>query len=181
MVRIAFPLVLFAACTSETTSFRTTDRGDGIDREGPPAAAYDVRIEDRLVANVHVWSNGGYISNTELPMTHIGFEIENKQGTELGFDGDMLELVVYETGGAPLPATNFTVVAPLGPALVVIPPRTTQRFDAYFELRVRPRVVESMRVRWALRSGDAKYTGLTHFVRDDDQPSVDYRPPREPR
>ena len=175
MTRIVSALILLAACGPETTSFRTTDRGDGKDREGPPAAAYDVR-SDGAVANVHVWSNGGYISNTELPMTHIGFEIENNGTAAIGFDSDVLQLAIYDSRGATLPATAFVVVTPIGPALVPIAPGETKNLEAYFELPVRPRVVESMRLRWNLRMGDARYTEYTHFVRDDEFPTFEFRP-----
>jgi hypothetical protein len=175
MARIASALIVLAACGPETTSFRTTDRGDATDREGPPAAAYDVR-NDGAVAGVHVWSNGGYISNTDLPMTHVGFEISNRGMEPVDFDGDMLQLVVYDSRGARLPATAFVVVTPIGPAVVPIAPNATQTLEAYFELPVRPRAVESMRVRWSLRMGDARYTEYTHFVRDDEFPILEYRP-----
>jgi hypothetical protein len=175
MARIAFAMILLAACGPETTSFRTTDRGDGKDRDGPPAAAYDVRSNGD-VASVHVWSNGGYIGNTESPMTHIGFEIENTGTESIGFDGDMLQLVIYDSRGATLPATAFVVVTPIGPALVTVAPGATQTLEAYFELPVRPRVVQSMRVRWGLRMNDARYTEYTHFVRDDEFPVLEYRP-----
>src|SRR5690349_21075266 len=64
-------LFAVAACGPETTSFRTTDRGDGSERAGPPAAAYVVRD----AAQVRVWSNGGYIGSSDEPMTHVAFEI----------------------------------------------------------------------------------------------------------
>ena len=175
MARVVASVLLLAACGPETTSFRTTDRGDGKDRDGPPAAAYDVR-SDGAIANVHVWSNGGYISDNELPMTQVGFEIENNGAELITFDGDMLQLVVYDTRGATLPPTAFVVVTPIGPALVAIAPGATQVLEAYFELPVRPRVVETMRVRWTLRMGDARYTEYTHFVRDDNFPIREFGP-----
>jgi hypothetical protein len=175
-LRIAALLVV-AACGPETTSFRTTDRGDGTDRTGPPAAAYVVRMGGREVANVHVSSNGGYIGSSGEPMTHVGFEIRNSATTPVVFDSDALRLVVIDKHGAPLPPTAFTSVTPLGPAQVPIAAGATVALDAYFWLPVRPRVVDTMRVQWSLTSGDERYDQTTSFVRDDDYPVIE-PPPR---
>jgi hypothetical protein len=163
-VALAFSLV---ACTSETTSFRTTDRGDGSEPGGRPAAAYEVTAAGAPVARIHVWSNGGYIGSSDEPMTHVGFEVDNVGARPIVFDADALRLVVFDARGATVPGTTFTAVTPLGPSLVVVAPGEVTSFDAYFRLEVRPRVVESMRVRWALRVGGEAMTFHTRFVRDD--------------
>lgn len=170
-------LLVVAACGPETTSFRTTDQGDGKERTGPPAAAYVVRLGGREVANVHVSSNGGYIGSSGEPMTHIGFDIRNTATTPIVFESDALRLVVIDKHGAPLRPTAFTAVTPLGPAQVPIAAGATAALDAYFWLPVRPRVVETMRVQWALTSGDDRYDQTTSFVRDDDYPVTEPPPP----
>lgn len=167
-------LVAIAACGGpETTSFRTTDRGDNTDRAGPPAAAYDVHG-----ANVHVWTNGGYIGSSDEPMTHVGFEIRNTSAQPIVFDGDALQLVAFDRNGAPLPPVAFAAITPLGPSQIAIAHDATVTFDAYFKLPVRPRVVDSMRVHWSLRAGAASHGEVTTFVRDDAFPVVD--PPKPP-
>jgi hypothetical protein len=166
-------LLAVAACGPETTSFRTTDQGDGSERAGPPAAAYSVRVGDRHAARVYVWSNGGYIGTSDEPMTHIGFEIRNTGGKPVVFDGDAMQLLLLDNRGKALPPATFTAVTPLGPAQVPIAAGSTATLDAYFMLPVRPRGVETMRVRWSLQLGDARYDQTTSFVRDDDFPVVE--------
>ncbi|HET9993401.1 MAG TPA: hypothetical protein VFQ65_32920 [Kofleriaceae bacterium] len=156
-------LIAMAACGTESTSFRTTDHGDGSEHA---AAVYVVRD----VAQVRVWSNGGYIGSSEEPMTHVGFEIHNTSGRAISFDADALGLAVFDKYGAPLPATRYVAVTPLGPAQVPIASGTTATLDSYFLLPVRPRTVETMSVRWTLQLGDARAAQITTFVRDDDYP-----------
>jgi len=174
-MRLALALVaLTAACGPETTSFRTTDKGDEL---APSAAAYEVRL-DRAAASVHVSSNGGYVSTGEEPMTHVAFEIRNVGHVPIDFDGNALSLRVFGRDGVALPPTTFAMVTPLGPAEVTIAPGTTVALDGYFVLPVRPRAVASMRVRWSLRAGDARFVEETSFVRDDDYPVLDTSVPR---
>lgn len=152
-----------AACGGpETTSFRTTDRGDGLQ----PGAAYNLRDG----AIVHVTSNGGYIASSDEAMTHVGFEIRNTSKHTVVFDGDALALALFDKHGAPLPAARFVSVTPLGPAQVPIASGTTKTLDAQFLLPVRPRVVDTMRVSWTLGIDDARDQQVTSFVRDDDYP-----------
>ena len=162
-------LVTLAACGTETTTFRTTERTDAEERPGPAAASYDVGVGS-ATAIVHVWSNGGYIGNSDDPMTHVGFEIRNTSSRPLIFDSDALELVIFDSNGARLPPTRFTAVTPLGPARVPIATHATVALDAYFRLPVRPRMVDQMRVRWVVLAGDTHYIQYTSFVRDDGSP-----------
>ena len=166
--------ILLAACGPETTSFRTTDRADEAERAGPPAAAYDVRLSDQPIAKVHVWSSGGYVSISHEPMTHIGFEIQNTSSHPIVFDGDALELVVFDASFAALPPTRFMTTTPLGPAQLPIAPGKTITLASYFLLPVRPRVVDTMQVRWSLRANDQTYLQITRFTRDDDFPILNY-------
>jgi hypothetical protein len=161
-----------AACGPETTSFRTTDKSD--DRPGPPAAAYDVRLVDQPVALVHVWSNGGYISSTDEPMTHIGFEIRNVSTEPVVFDGDALELMLLDHAAMTLPPARFTTIAPLGPSQIKIKPGATVVLGCYFMIPVRPHLVHHMRIRWALRTNGQRYDQTTSFTRADDAPVIDY-------
>lgn len=170
-------LLAFTGCGPETTSFRTTDQGDGLERAGHSAAAYIVRSSGRSVASVHVWSNGGYIGSSGEPMTHLGFEIQNTGASTIEFDSDAVQLVVFDKLGAALPPAVLTVVTPLGPALVPIAPGATAPLDVYFRIPTSPRVVDAMRVQWALRLGDVRSIRTTNFVRDDDYPVAD--PPSE--
>jgi hypothetical protein len=156
-------LVAIAACTTETTSFRPTDRGDASDRAGPLAAAYVVGS----AAQVHVWSNGGYIGSSDEPMTHVAFEIRNTSAHTVVFDGDRVGLALFDQRHAPLPAARFVTLTPIGPARVPIASGATAELDAYFLLPVRPRVVESMRLHWTLLIDDERSEQLTTFVRDD--------------
>jgi hypothetical protein len=165
MQRVLVFLVVMVACVPDTTSFRTTDRGD--DRD-PPAAAYRIRT-----AYVRVWSNGGYVGVG--PMTHVGFQIENKGSTVIRFDVDALELALIDNRGRPLPKAAFTAVTPLGPSLVSIWPGSTVTLDSYFRLFVPPQVVAGMRVQWTLVIGQRRYVERTNFVRDDARPVQDYR------
>jgi len=173
-------LVTFLAitgCGPETTSFRTTDHGDGLEPAGHSAAAYVVRSSGHSVASVHVWSNGGFIGSSGEPMTHVGFEIQNTGASPIELDGDAIQLVVFDKLGAALPPAVFTVVTPLGPALVPIAPGATTPLDVYFRIPTSPRVVDTMRVQWTLRHDDVRSVQTTNFVRDDDYPVAD--PPSE--
>ena len=160
-LRIA-ALCAVAACGSETTSFRTTDRGDG----ERPGAAYTIHD----TAQVHVSSNGGYIGSSDEAMTHVGFEIRNTSKHSVVFDGEALGLALYDKYGAPLSAARFVSVTPLGPAQVPVASGATTVLDAYFLIPVRPRVVDTMRVHWTLRIDDSRDEEITTFVRDDDYP-----------
>lgn len=159
-------LFVFAACGSETTSFRTTEAGDP---DRPSAALYAVHD----AARVDVWSNGGYVGSSGEPMTHIGFEIRNTSSTPIVFDSDALQLVVFGAHGALLPPARFTTVTPLGPAQVSIAAGATKTLEAYFVLPVRPRVIDTMRVRWALKIGDTGHDQISSFTRDDDYPVLE--------
>jgi hypothetical protein len=171
---------VLAACGPDTTSFRTTDRTVD-NRMGPPAAAYDVYLSGQLSARVHVWSNGGYVSSGDEPMTHIGFEVASATMRPLTFDADALELTVFDGDGQTLPRPRFTSITPLGPTLVTVPPASTVMLGAYFALPVRPRGVESMQVKWLLRRDTEEYREVTGFIRDDDAPIVDrVRAPEAP-
>src|SRR5262245_51979550 len=94
------------ACGPETTAFRTTDRTDAT-RLGPPSAAYDVFVAGQLVARTHVWSSGGFVSSSEDSMTHVGFEISNASAQPVMFDGDSLELAVFDDSSTALPAPRL--------------------------------------------------------------------------
>ena len=155
-------LCAVAACGPESTSFRTTDRGDN----ERPGAVYTVRDG----AQVRVTSNGGYIGSSDEAMTHVGFEIRNSGKRALVFDSDALQLLLFDKYGAPLPAAHFVSVTPLGPSLVPIASGTTTTLDAYFLIPVPPRVVDTMRVRWMLRFEGAREEQVTTFVRDDAYP-----------
>jgi len=156
--------VVLAACTSDTTSFRPTDRGEGLERPGPPAAAYDVSG----LAHVRVWSTGGFLSNTEEPMAHVGFEIRNTSKTPVVFDGDAVSLAVFDLEGEPLPPATFVVITPLGPSQIPVAPNTTSQLDVYFATPVRPRAIGTMNVHWVLRAGETRRAEVTHFTREDD-------------
>ncbi|MGE5185959.1 MAG: hypothetical protein ACM31C_28075, partial [Acidobacteriota bacterium] len=119
-LRLAALLAIVACNGSETTSFRTTDRGDNTDRPGPPAAAYDLRLAGGGLASVHVWSNGGYIGASDEPMAHIGFQIDNRGARPVVFDSESLRLLAFARDGAALPAPAFVTVTPLGPARVPV-------------------------------------------------------------
>ena len=154
-------LFAVAACSPETTSFRTTDRGDG----ERPGAAYSIRD-----AQVHVSSSGGYIGSSDEAMTQVGFEIRNASKRVVVFDCDALGIALFDKYGAPLPAARFVSVTPLGPSQVPIAAGATTALDAFFLIPVRPRVVEAMRVRWAMRVDGSRDEEITTFVRDDDYP-----------
>ncbi|HSN28228.1 MAG TPA: hypothetical protein VLT45_18205 [Kofleriaceae bacterium] len=154
-------LLAFAACSPETTSFRTTDTAD----PARPAAA--MQVVDRGI-RVDAWSNGGYIGTSDEPMTHVGFEVRNASATPVIFDSDTLQLAVFDKHGAVLPPTKFVTVTPLGPAKITVAPGETKAFDSYFAIPVSPRTVETMRVRWMLRLGDRRIPQASTFVRDDD-------------
>lgn len=160
-------VLALAACGPETTSFRTTDRGDGSERAGPPAATYAIGE----TAQVHVWSNGGYLSPSDEPMTHIGFEIHATR--PIVFDTDALGLALFDKYGILLPPARFVSVTPLGPSQLPIAAATTTALDAYFLLPVRPRTVGTMRVHWSLQIGDSHDEQVTTFVRDDSYPVAD--------
>jgi hypothetical protein len=161
------------ACGPEITSFRSLDKGDGSHRAGPPSAAYDVRMADLPVADVHVWSNGGYISIDEEPMTHIGFEIHNTSARSIVFEDNAVELTVLDNTTSALPPTRIASIEPVGPAQRSIRSGATIMLGGYFVLPVRPRAVAAMQVRWALRAGGQRYLQVTRFTRDDDDPVVD--------
>jgi hypothetical protein len=165
-------LFVFAACGPETTSFRTVDASDP---DRPSAALVAVRD----AARVDVWSSGGYFGSSGDPMTHVGFEIRNTNSAPIVFDSDALRLVVFGAYGVPLPPARFSAVTPLGPAQVSIGPGATTTLDAYFVLPVRPRMIDTMRVRWSLKIGDAAHDQMSSFTRDDESMVLD--PPRAAR
>lgn len=164
-------LLVLAACGPETTSFRATDQSDPA---RPSAALYAVGA-----ARVDVWSNGGYVATTGEPMTHVGFEIRNTGGAPIVFDGDALRLVVFGARGQVLSPATFTSVTPLGPAQVAIPAGETRTLEAYFLLPVRPRMVDTMQVRWSLKIADETVTETSSFTRNDDYPVLE-PPPAAP-
>jgi hypothetical protein len=166
---------LAAACSPETTSFRPTDR-IAPQRLGPPSTGYEVYLGGQLIARAHVWSNGGYMSSGDDPMTHVGFEINSATMRPLTFDADALELVVFGDDGQTLPPARFSSITPLGPSMVTVPPAATVMIGAYFLLPVRPRGVDSMQVRWTVRCDTDEYRQITGFVRDDDAPFVERMP-----
>jgi hypothetical protein len=168
------------ACGPETTSFRTTDRSAS-DRIGPPSAGYDVYVAGQLVARAHVWSSGGFISSSDQPITHIGFEISNTSARPVLFDGDALELRAFDGDSAALPAPRLTSLSPAGLPLVTIPPSETVVLAAYFHLPVRPRGIDSLEARWTLRTGNDEYRQITGFIRDDDAPIVERMPTQDLR
>jgi len=151
-----------AACGPETSSFRTTDRGDP---DRPTAAQHVVPN----VAVGDVWSNGGYIGSSDEPMTHVGFELRNTSSRPIVFDADALRLSLFDKYGAALPPARFSAITPLGPARIAVGAGTTKAFDAYFVLPVRPRVVGTMRVQWSILANDRLYDLTSNFVRDDDE------------
>lgn len=165
-------LFVLAACGPETTSFRTVDASDP---DRPSAALVDVRD----AARVDVWSNGGYFGSSGDPMTHVGFEIRNTSSAPIVFDSDALRLVVFGAYGVPLPPARFSAVTPLGPAQRSIGPGATTTLEAYFVLPVRPRMIDTMRVRWSLKIGDAGHDVMSSFTRDDESMVLD--PPRAAR
>lgn len=169
MLKLVALSLALAACGPENTSFRTIDRSD----PATSAAYYPLRG-----ATVHVWSNGGYIGSSDEPMTHIGFDIRNTGVRPIVFDGDALKLAVTGKSGVPLPDSKFVTITPLGPSKVTIAPGAETQLDTYFQLGVRPRMVEGMRIRWSV-DGQSQ---ITSFVRDDDNPVLDYRtePARSP-
>jgi len=173
---VAVLSVIFAsgACGSETTAFRPTDKADDNDHAGPPGAVYDVEIDGLSVAQVRVWSSGGYISATDQPATHLGFEIHNAGARPLVFDTRALELTVFDVGRAALAPTRLTTMAPLGPAEITVAPHATIVRAAYFRIPVRPRGIDTMRLRWSVRYGDERYLQVTSFVRDDDGPVIEH-------
>jgi hypothetical protein len=169
-----------AACNSDTTSFRPTERADP-GRAGPPSVAYDLVLAGQLAARAHVWSTGGYMSSTGQPMTHIGFEIRSTTARPLAFDADALDLVVFDRDGAPLPPVRLAMITPRNPSLIIVPPVSTAVLGAYFELPVRPRNVGSMQVRWMVRLDAEEYRQVTRFLRDHDAQVVEPSSPPEPR
>jgi hypothetical protein len=165
--------MLIGACTScdpETTTFRTIEKGDD---SGRPGAAYDVRMDDLPIARVHVWSNGGYVSASDEPMTHVGFEIHNINSQTIAFDTDALKLTLFDNTAAKVPGGGIASVEPAGPSLRPIRPGTAILLGAYFMIPVHPRAVETMEIEWAMRTGDQRYLQVTRFTRDDAFPVVD--------
>lgn len=157
---------------SETTSFRPTDYVELSDAR-TAAAAYD--IQD--VARVHVWSTGGFISNSDDSMTHVGIQIENIGGHGIAFDGTTFELVIFHECGAQLPNPTLTSIVPLGPCHLLIPPGTSVTFDLCFKLAVHPQLVASMRASWFILAAEERIGRTTNFVRDDELRSRRRWPP----
>jgi len=163
-VRIAFLAVAAAACTPETTSFRSTDRIDSSNPDVPAPAIYDLRD----VARVRVWSTGGFIGSSEDPMTQIGIQVDNVSRGPIVFDGDSAALAIFDEQGVALAEPVLTSIVPLGPSQVTIAPGASAKLDLYFKLAVRPRRVASMRARWTLIAGGERIVRSTSFVRDDE-------------
>ena len=169
------------ACGPDTTSFRPTDRTDP-SHAGPPSAVYDVYLAGQLVARTHVWSNGGYLSSGDEPMTHVGFEISSTTLRALAFDADALELAAFDSDGGALPAPKLTSITPSGgPPLINVPAASTVVLGAYFALPARPRSIGSMQVRWTLRTDAEEYRQVTGLVRDDDAQINAYAAPGSAR
>jgi hypothetical protein len=163
------------ACGPQSTSFRPIE-GPDPNHTGPPSVAYDVWIAGQLAARAHVWSSGGYVSSGDAPMTQIGFEINSATMRTMTFDGDALELLVFDRDGGPLPPTRLSTITPLGPTLVTVPAASTVMLGTYFQLPVAPRSVGSMQVRWTLRLDADDYRQITGFLRDDDAELVEHVP-----
>lgn len=177
-VAVAAAVVAVGACTAcgpQTTSFRPLESPDP-HHAGPPSVSYDILIAGQLVGRAHVWSSGGYVSSGDEPMTQIGFEINSATMRTLTFDGDALELLVFDHDGNPLPPTRLATITPLGPTLVTVPAASTVMLGTYFQLPVAPRGVGSMQVRWTLRLDADDYRQVTGFLRDDDAEVVERVP-----
>ncbi|MDQ2766424.1 MAG: hypothetical protein M3Y30_04640 [Gemmatimonadota bacterium] len=154
--------------TSETTSFRPTDRIDISDPGAQTAAVYDIQG----VARVHVWSTGAVIGRNDDSTTHIGFQIENIGHHGIEFDGNTFELVIFHESGAQLPDPILTSIVPLRPSRLPIPPATGVTLDLYFKLAVRLQHVASMRASWSILAAEQRIVRSTNFVRDDDGPAI---------
>jgi len=165
-VRFAVLLSIASACAPETTSFRTTEKNDEPHANGVSAAAYDVAIGGDPIAHVRVWSSGGYLSTTDEPMSHAGFEIRNTGTRTILFDGDALEMIVFDGDSIARPA-SFASLIPTGALQVQVRSGATAVLGAYFSIPVRPRAVERMLVRWSLTSDEDQYAQVTNFIRDD--------------
>ena len=163
-VRAAFLAVAAAACSPETTSFRSTDRVDSSEADVPTPAIVDLRD----VARVRVWSTGGFIGSSEDPMTQIGIKIDNVSRRPIVFEGDAAALAIFDAQGVALADPVLTSIVPLGPSQVAIGPGASVTLDLYFKLPVRPRQVASMRARWAVIAGGERIVRSTSFVRDDE-------------
>jgi hypothetical protein len=129
-------------------------------------------MAEQPIAEVHLWSKGGYISVSEDPMTHIGFEIHNTSAWPIMFDANALELTLFDGIAAPLPKAQSVSLEPISRAQRPIRPGETTILGAYIVIGVRPRAVSTMQVQWALRAGDQRYVQVTRFARDDDYPVV---------
>lgn len=146
--------------TSETTSFRPTDR---IDTSGTPlAAVYD--IQD--AARVRVWSKGGFIGVGGAAMAHVGIHIANLSGHGIEFECSSFELAIFHESGVQLPDPMLAAYAPPGPSLMLILPRTGATLDLYFELVVQLQLVASMRASWFVVVAEQRIGRTTNFVRD---------------
>lgn len=166
-------VALTGACGAEATSFRPIDRADPR-HIGPLSAVYDAAIAGQVVAKVHVWSSGGYVTSDDEPMTHLGFEINSAVMQPLTLDVDALELAVFDVAGNKLPAPQLASTMPLGASLVTVRPGGTALFGAYYALPVAPRDVERMQAHWILRRGTDEFQQVTGFVRDDDAQLIEY-------
>ena len=153
-------------CSRPTDCVALSNRG------AQTAAVYD--IQD--VARIHVWSTGGFISNIDEPMIHVGIQIENISRHAIGFDSTSFELVVFHECGAPMPDPMLTSNVPLGPSHVLIPSATGVTLDLYFKLAVRLQLVASMRARWSILAAEERLVRSTSFVRNDDRPDLRPRP-----
>jgi hypothetical protein len=155
-------LVFAASCAAPAEQLRPTDVTARA-RTGEPAAAYEIRDDDRVVARVLVWSQGAYANGATY--VHVAAEVLNLGDGTIALDPAALEAEVFDEHGAPIVAPAPRALPPAD--ALEVPAASARDFDFTFVLPpgVPPAAIASLRVRGALVHGDGRrYVQFTEFT-----------------
>lgn len=143
------------------------------------ASQYDVRVDERQVGHVKVWSIGSPPRDAQLPaerkrLLQIGMRIRNDGEVPMRLDLSATDLEVHTDEDR-----IFVVDAPVQVnGLVDVGPGRIERIELLYELPagVRLKQVLGYELVWALEAGEQRVTRSTMFRRAEDDRGYYYYP-----
>ncbi len=165
-------LALLPACSS-TRWFAPRENLNGTSPSGFPAAVYPVQAGDTTRGDVRIWSDGTSLEEADgqadVPLLHVGFEIENTGSTALAIDLGALRVERLWWDDQSLAELRPTRVE--GQTSAPAGGRATVQFWFHPGVEVAPRKVAAFDVRWRVcADADLVFDQVTPFspwVRDD--------------
>src|SRR5262249_20346376 len=136
---------------------------------GHPAASYEVRKQNGQMANVNVWTRGGYRQAPNQPTyLDLGIEVQNTGTGPLDRHTSLVDVHVCAADGAEA-AGQRAGMSPDGTGSRTIAAATARDFQVTFALPqgMAPEDVNGFRARWGLVSPDRqRYVQFTQFTPD---------------